>query len=420
MMMAMVAGIAVWRFCGDPGDRTPMLQSAYLWQRAWTPAVAAGVARHPAGLSKLIVLAAQVDWDGPIPRVTLVQPDYGVLQKSGLRVGLALRVTSRPAPLESTGPAVAQIATLAGNLVAAGRAAGVEPVEFQVDYDSAEGRLDEYRTWIGVVRQAVAPVPLTITVLPCWLRHPSAVALVRATDGFVVQVHSLTPPRGVETDASLRLVDPYATGIAVRRAAALGAPFEVALPTYGYVAAFDAEGRFLGLNAEGPQPDWPPTAVLREVEPDPALLAGWVRAWTAQRPASMRGVIWYRLPVPGDRHNWAPATLESVMRGRFPEPALAARTVVTDGGRLVDIELVNTGRADARLDRVRIAVVFDPNRMEALDGIGGFIAREALNGMTLIGSSLGMAPSLRPGDRRTVGWVRLREAAAVRVEVGTR
>jgi hypothetical protein len=420
VVLALAAAAAVWCCCGGGGNRPAMVQSAYVWQRSWTPAVVDGVRTCPTGLSKLIVLTAQVDWDGVTPRVTLVQPDYDALRRAGLSVGLALRVTARRTPLDPSEPAVAQVAALARSLVETARAAGIEPVEFQVDYDSAESRLGEYREWLGSLRRAVLPVPLTITMLPCWLGNRDVEALVRATDGFVLQVHSLEPPATFDPAEALRLVDVEAARAAVRRAATLGVPFEVALPTYGYLAAFGPEGRLLGLTAEGQRPNWPPSAVLRDVRADPAAMAMLVRAWTDRRPGTMRGVIWYRLPVSGDERNWASGTLGCVMKGEVPDPALAARTIVTDDGRLIDIELTNTGKADARLDGVRVTVGVGAQRLEAQDGIGGFIARQAGNGVILAARGMGIPDLLRPGERRVVGWVRFSEPGPVSVEVGTR
>jgi hypothetical protein len=40
-------------------------------------------------------------------------------------------------------------------------------------------------------------------------------------------------------------------------------PFRVALPTYGYVLAFDRNDKFIRLSAEGPAKEWPDGAQLR-------------------------------------------------------------------------------------------------------------------------------------------------------------
>ena len=78
---------------------------------------------------------------------------------------------------------------------------------------------------------------------------------------------------------------------------------------YGYLIAFDAQGKFIGLSAEGPAAAWPEDVRTREVRAEPAAMVELVREWTARRPEAMLGVIWYRLPVEGERLNWPWRTL---------------------------------------------------------------------------------------------------------------
>jgi hypothetical protein len=400
---------------------TPALShSAYVWQRAWTTGVVDAVIHRPERLSKLIVLAAQVDWDRTAPRVRRVSLNYAALRATGRPPGLALRIASRTEPLRPGDPVVEQLATLARDLVQRAREAGLSPTELQIDFDSAESRLEEYQAWLTVLRRAVPPLPLTITLLPCWLRHPECASLLRATDGFVLQVHSLTRPDFGTPADKLALVDLDAARDAVHRAAAIGVPFEVALPTYGYLAAFDREGTYLGLNTEGPLPRWPRDAILRELRTDPAAMASLVQEWQAHRPRSMRGVIWYRLPVAGDRHNWSRDTLVSVMEGRVPKAMLSIRTRATQGGRLVDIALVNTGTADAELDPIRVAVHLAPDQLEARDGLSGFTATPLADGLAFVLRFGQPAVRLPPGEECAVGWVRLTAAGRMRVEVERR
>lgn len=422
-LLGLPAVTALLLTTSDPaGSRPlpPLEQSAYVWQRAWTASVTEAAANAPAELGRLIVLAGHIDWNGPAPRVVAVHPDYGALSRTGRPVGLAVRIAARRAPLLSGDPALARISQLARQVLAEARAAGLNPVELQIDYDSPERRLDEYRAWLAVIRGAIAPTPLTITALPCWLRHAECRPLVRATDGFVLQVHSLDRPAAPGMPGEPGLIDVPAARRAVHRAAGLGVPFDVALPTYAVVAAFGPGGRLLGLDAEGPPRDWPRDADLREVRADPATLAALVREWHAGRPRTMRGVIWYRLPVPGDRHNWSRETLAAVIRGEAPKPALEARAALTDGGRLIDVSLVNTGLIDIDLAPVRVSVRLTPDGVESRDGQAGFLPAPDPAGIVFSAPAGRGSRWLRPGERCAVGWVRLAAAGQVEVQVASR
>ncbi|MFM1770000.1 MAG: hypothetical protein RJA22_2529 [Verrucomicrobiota bacterium] len=389
----------------------PFPQEAYVWQRAWTPAVAAAVSGHTSGLTRLVVLAAEVRWDRGEPQVTRADLPHDLLRATGRPLGLALRIGTFPGPFAADDARARALVTLAGSLMREAASNGVAVSEFQVDFDCAETKLDGYARWVGALRQAVAPCPLVLTALPAWLKRPAMGPLVRAADGFVLQVHSLERPSGA--GAPLVLCDPAAARSAVERAARLGRPFRVALPTYGYQAGFGADGRFLGLAAEGPAPGWPAGATVREVRADPAAMADLIQAWTQARPHGMEGVIWYRLPVAGDRMNWAMRTLEVVMAGRVPQAELHAQVRRPQPG-LVEVDLSNVGTAD-HTGPVRIDLRWTGGRRLASDALGGFDLAE--DGAGLRCQSGPGFHRLRAGEIRTVCWVRLDQEREVILEL---
>ena len=139
--------------------------------------------------------------------------------------------------------------------------------EFQIDFDCAASKLDGYRIWVETIRKKITPTPLTITTLPSWLKEPAFKTLVEATDGYVLQVHSVEKPKSF--DAPFTLCDPVAAQHAVELAGKINVPFRVALPTYGYLLAFDQSGKFIGLSAEGPNKSWPVDVRVREVRTHP-------------------------------------------------------------------------------------------------------------------------------------------------------
>jgi hypothetical protein len=408
------AAVLVWRFVirpPVPRAAGPLPHAAYVWQRAWTGPVreaVTGAGAAPA-LGGLVVLGAEVAWEGGAPRVARVRPDADALRASGLPVGLALRIGPYAGPFAAGGEPFGLLARLAESLVAESAAAGVAPRELQVDFDCAESKLDGYRVWVEALRRRVAPVPLTFTALPSWLDAGAFRRLAAAADGFVLQVHSLERPAG--PDAPLALCDPAAARRAVERAARAGVPFRVALPTYGYLVAFDRGGRFLGIAAEGPRPGWPDDARVREVGADAAAMAGLVRGWTADRPAALRGVIWYRLPVETDALNWRPATLDAVRAGRVPRAVLRAETRRPQPG-LVEIDLVNDGDGDAALAGVSVTTRWGGERLVASDALNGFErADEGPGVLRLRGAAAPPAGRLRAGERRLVAWARLEGGA---------
>lgn len=69
----------------------PLPQEAYVWQRAWTPAVREAVGQA-SGFAGLTVLAAEIDLSQSPVRVFRVGIDWQALRDSGRPVGIALRI----------------------------------------------------------------------------------------------------------------------------------------------------------------------------------------------------------------------------------------------------------------------------------------------------------------------------------------
>jgi len=408
VLLLLLAGGSIRLARQNHSRRTPLGQAAYVWQREWTPAVAEGVQNAERGLSKLVFLAAQVDWEGDRAKVIRVRADHAVLLSSGRQVGLALRIKLRKEPLVPGSPAVAELAALASNLVAEANGSGLRPVEFQVDYDCPESRLREFAGWLAVLKRATPPCALTVTVLPCWLSHRDCRQLLDVADGFVLQAHSLSMRQGTREPM---LLDSREARLAVLRAARFGKPFEVALPTYGYIVARDGAGKWLGVAAEQSLSRPPPDCILQEVRSDPAQIAGLVRAWTLDHPAPMKGLIWYRLPVDGDRLNWAAPTLACVMQGLTPRPSLAVESLPKESC-LCDIQVVNRGTADAVLTGAVIRIPCDSNEVAAADALGGWTWARRPGCLALAVPLRSPPPRLKPGDSTAVGWVRWRQPAA--------
>jgi Protein of unknown function (DUF3142) len=392
----------------------PWLQQAYVWQRDWTPAVREAIAIHANQFNGLVVLNAEVTWSGHQPKLVRVPLDYKTLKVAGCSVGLALRVGSYPGPFQAGGEPIRSLAELAASLVQEARANDLGVSELQIDFDCAESKLAGYQTWVQAIQARVAPCPVSITVLPSWLGRPSFQTLVSAAGSYVLQVHSLEKAKGIQD--SFSLCDCAAARRAVERAESLNVPFRVALPTYGYVMAFDSAGKFIGLSADGLQRPWPDGVRVREVRADPGSIAQLVAFWSTNRPASMQGLIWYRLPTEADALNWPWATLAAVMQGRSPRGHWRALSTRVEPG-LIEISLFNDGELDQTIAPTLLARWRE----------GPLISADALQGYDLTNAGLAAvrfepkpgaaAVRLGPGKKRTVGWLRLKTDQEVQIEI---
>lgn len=393
----------------------PFTHEVYVWQRRWDAAVSKAVEQAAAQASSFSVLAAEVSWkDGRLDDVARAAIDYGSLKAVGKPIGLALRIGPYSGPFDKQSDATSLLTEIAGSLVTDAREAGVEPAELQIDFDCAESKLNGYRKWVEAVRDKIRPVPLTITVLPCWLKRRAFASLARAADGFVLQVHSLERPKGV--GAAITLCDSSAAFQWVERAGRVGIPFRVALPTYGYIVAFDKDGRFIGLTAEGPSRTWDEGAILRVVSSEPVAMAKLVQGWQRERPCNMQGVIWYRLPVETDRLNWKWVTLSAIMAGRIPRESLGVEVEYPEP-ELAEIVLVNDGETDQSA-RVSIKIGCEQENVVAADGLRGYIVtRTDSANICLQHHGEKILSTIRAGERWKIGWIRFRDEMEVKTHV---
>lgn len=407
-----VVGLAVFAtripglVSGPPPSQTPLTQEAYVWQRTHTPEVRSAVERGGGKFQRLTFLAAELrwparDWAAPpeIVRVKLDLPPADVCPA----IGLALRVHAYHGSFAADSPATRHLAALALEVIKNAETGGHRVSELQLDFDAAESQLDSYALWLAELRRMVAPVPVAFTALPSWLDHPAAFArLARSAGGFVLQVHSLALPSSPA--AISPLCEPAEALRAIRRAADAEVPFRVALPTYGYEVGFDPRGRFLGIAADGSARVWPAGATVRTVRADPAALASLVSGFQRQHPAQLTGLIWYRLPVDGERLNWPWPALAAVMQGRTPGARVHLEVASSPADpALLQITLRNSGDDDA-LSTPAASLNWSGARRVAADALAGFsFAAESATSARL------EAPAgfrLPPGSTRPVGWLR--------------
>ena len=302
--------------------RPPWRVEVYVWQRHVHAGVLSSMASVSAGghVQRFNVLAAELAGGGAQPRVTPIDlRPYAALaedQQLGHCVGVSQALSVRVASLRgSLRDHDTVLQALARALLDARRralAAGLRPSELQVDFDATRGQLADYARWLIALKAALPDGPLTFTALPDWLRSPDFAGLARAADGFVLQGHALPDRAGPRT-----LCDPRAARRAAAAADTFGVPFRVALPTYSYGVARDARGRLVGVLAEGAAPRWPEGTRVEELRAEPADMLALAKALASAGHRHLRGLLWYRLPVPGDVRAWPLTTfLADLVEGR--------------------------------------------------------------------------------------------------------
>lgn len=413
-LVAFLAALIAAIFIVRSGKRTsgPIRHEVYVWQRAWTQPVRNAVTQHGTNFSGIVPLKAEISWKDKKPQLTRVAVDYATLAAAKRPVGIALRIGPYVGSFEAGGGVTEHICDVAATLVAEARSNRIELTELQIDFDCAESKLDGYRVWVEAIQKRVAPLPVTITALPSWLDSHAFKRLAAMATNYVLQVHSVERPRSL--DAPFSLCDPQAARRAVERAGRIGVPFRVALPTYGYTFAFNSRGKFIGLSAEGPRPNWPADAQLREVSSNPMELSTLVREWTASRPEAMRSVIWYRLPTIVDNFNWRWPTLGAILDSRVPQEKFRVDARRVEPG-LVEISLVNEGDLDIS-SRLAVEVRWSNARLVAGDALRDFTLTETgVSGARFQNKT--NSTRLPAGDTLKAGWLRFDQDCEVRCEL---
>src|SRR4030095_4287636 len=288
----------------------------------------------------VIVLGAEIHWGKQKPSTTSATIDWPTLKATKTPCAIALRVAPFYGPFSTDDASIGFIANAAKSLLDAAESNGIQVGEFQLDFDCPQKRLAGYQLWLQSLRPVISPTRFVITALPAWLDEPDFPSLVHATDGYVLQVHSV--PTSKES-GRMSLCEANLARKWTTKAGRLGFPFSVALPTYHCLAGYSPAGKLLGVAMDGVQPVWSPETRILEFGSNPDEMAALVKEWQNARPRELRELIWYRLPVATDARNGQWNTLPAVMPGRPPVHKLEA---VHGGANPVDVAIQNAGEAD--------------------------------------------------------------------------
>lgn len=359
-------------------------QQVYLWQRVWSTQHAPALAASRDLFSSLRILALQLH---PREGLRVMPVDTALLKQDGRPLWLVARLDgSQPRWDEE------RLYSRLLQLVQQYRAAGLSVVGIEIDHDAATARLPQYRDALRRLRrQLPADVQLSITALPAWLDSPQLPALLRQVDSSVLQLHAvLSPQQGLfDSRLALRWTQRYAQ--------VTNKPFRIALPAYGM--------GLVGVDAQGAQVESEASlrvaGSLRELTVAPQHIADFLQRLSAHPQPHLRGVVWFRLPLAGDRRAWSMNTLRRVIR----QQPLHSRWQVKmrpqpQQNDLYDLIIANDGPADAPLPT---AVTLAAGDCLAADAVGRYRLDSTATQLRFIrtGDEL-----VRAGQSRPLGWLR--------------
>jgi len=390
--------------------------AVYVWQRQWTPLVTQAVGDLASAAGEFVVLGGSVTCSAGALVTKPVAVWWDAFRGATNVVTLAWRIEPAVAAmLCSPTDAMAVVQTVVRETQAAAcgaHAVGVRIDGLQVDYDAASSRLGDYAAFLRLLRRRIPGMQLSITALPTWLDKAAFRQLADEVDYYVLQLHSFELPKTAAAAVEIFPLRRASGYIAAARA--VGRPFRISLPTYGYEMRFDKRGRFKGIRAEARAAPNSAGGQAKVVMTDPFMMLGFLRATHAGGGATTPSVLWFRLPLPTDEFNWHVRTLRKVMRRETPATSIVARAmpVSTD---LYHVVVENTGDTDIR-DPVRFPVMVG-NDMAFMHDVAGASTAARLAGTNGIMLTT-RAP--RPGATAIVAWLRLLPDATPRTGADVR
>ncbi|WP_394560653.1 DUF3142 domain-containing protein [Aquipseudomonas alcaligenes] len=372
LIVLLLAGLA-----GCSEEHAPLNQQLYIWQRQWLPSHAEALARSRADFSTLRVLALQAHPQAGWSRALV---DAELLKRDGRPLIAVVRLDGQLPQLDR-----AEIARQIDRLLADWRAAGLNPRGLEIDHDCASARLPAYAELLRELRlQLPSELQLSITALPAWLSSPALDQVLAAVDSSVLQVHAVNAPQD-------GLFDPeQAQDWAERYAQRSGKPFLLALPAYG--VALTENGQ---VESEVPLRQGGPRHELRA---DPEQVGELLGELRASPPSHLSGIIWFRLPLAGDRRAWPMPTLLAVARGQPLAPAIALQRQQRDG--FSQLQLFNNGTLASPLPR---RIELPARACSAADGLGDYRVERSDDLLAFVRRSNGR---LDAGEHRALGWAR--------------
>ena len=379
-MAALCVGVGFSVIACDRMSSTPLQHEAYVWQRAWSPAVTQAMEQSKSFLVGWRVLLAETTVQGDWREFS---PSVSTSDQRGKLITAVVRIDGQRR--------LGDTADLVEHLKHLIRAQpSIQWSGLEIDYDCPTSSLDTYAAFVRQVRRMMPPeMRLSVTVLPTWIPSRSIRGLLEAADASVLQVHSVLDPRRGLFDARL------ASNWLAAYSSLTDKPFKVALPDYGSRVGWDSSGRLVSIVSEQSAPQDIPDQ--REVLAKVGGVDDFLSNFRASHPGNLIGIVWFRLPIAGDQRIWSLHTLESVVRG---QPIVDHRIFHVERDQLgaYQITLINDGSIDAPLPRV---VRSGP--CLAADGLAGYFVSHTADDLSFERRD---ASIIRAGQRVGVGWTR--------------
>jgi hypothetical protein len=367
----------------EPRSSRPLVHEVYVWQRAWSPALADALRVAAPAVAGVRVLAGEY---APQRSRFVATPDFLLLAQTRRPLIAVVRLDGRIGELMAPGT------TIVDDVLAAWRGAGARLEGIEIDFDCPRSRLGEYLAFLQTVRARLRPGErLSITALPDWLASRELESLLETVDGVVLQVHAVErPPRPLfDADRAWAWIQEFS--------ARTPRPFHVALPAYGSRVVLGAAGEVAAVESEVPLG----LALHQgfELTASPVELQQFVGRLSRARLRNLRGVAWFRLPLATDRRAWGIATWLAVIRSEplvgNVEPLAVRPEGAATGAR--DVWLVNRGRIDLSAP----AALSVEGPCSAADGVGAYQVERATTGLRF---HLQRDTIVKAGRAVPVGW----------------
>ena len=206
-----------WLLCCVPLLLQAAYPEFYIWQRKYTKAVENGIIEvNKIGCRRYYFIAGELENDG---KSVSIHPAYKDWLSGWVTPVIRIHVKNLATPPEKL---VKQVLKL--------YAPWQKCRSLQIDLDAPESKISYYTALMRQLRNALPGVELSATVLPCHLRHkPEFLALARACDFYVLQIHGLEKRSG-----SWSILDRSTALNAIARAVNYKQKFKISVPLYSH------------------------------------------------------------------------------------------------------------------------------------------------------------------------------------------